>query len=679
MSVLSPKRVLFPVLATAFLAVSAFAVNPSPRDHAEMVFDSQAAEMILFGGTSAFDIGTQTAYESNETWAWTGTRWVQRFPAHSPSARSAQAMAYDSIRGRVVLFGGRFQTGTGSDRTLNLLGDMWVYEDGDWRELTPSTAPSARNLSAMAFDPLRDRIILYGGSELNATKDGAVLKYDTWEFDGTNWTQVNNDQVKVGNPMLAYDSARDQMILVGSDTEAKPHMYRYDPTAKTWIEITPEKMPACANDAAMVYQSHNRTLLLSGGVCAASDSFTDKTWEWNGTTWAEVTTIAISRTTGAAMAYDPLRETTVRYGGTEHLDPLPRSVTMIYNNRQWRFAVLHTRPSPRSLFSMISDPVNNTVWVYGGMGEYNNAWAADLWGYRNGQWFVKTAKNPPASCIAAMGAYDTARSKTVFVCWPDTGLEMEVYEFDGTEFKAIAVDNDDDKPEGRRFGALVYDETLKKTVLFGGYDSQDFRDDTWLWDGTKWTEVTKNKPPNRGLHAMWYDPLQKRVILYGGIGREDIEEHVERFQDMWAFTGSGWTNLNISNTPGRRLGPQYAVDPASGKLLLFGGLVHEITDPEKETGRVFYDNQTWQWDGAANSWTRLEPANSPAARQNGRMAYDPASQRLTLFAGYAGLFFSDVWTWNGSNWEPRPETGGGRRRSVSPAPGPQTPATVDLQ
>lgn len=675
MSVLSPKRVLFSVVATAFLAVNAFAVNPSPRDHARMVFDPSAGESILFGGTSAFDRGTQTAYESNETWAWTGTRWTQRFPVHSPSPRSAHAMSYDSLRDRIMLFGGRYQTGTGSDRKLNFLGDTWVYENGDWRELALDPAPSPRHLSSMAYDPIRDRTILYGGTTLASDGETAVVLADTWEFDGTRWTRVNNDQVKVGNPALVYDAARDQMILLGTDTEFKPHMYRYDPAAKTWNEIKPEKMIDCVNDAAVVYHSASQSLLAIGGVCAVTDSFTAKTWQYDGTNWNEVKTVtAVSRTTGSAMAFDSMRETAVFYGGTEHLDSAPRSLTLLFSRGNWHFAILQTRPSPRSLFGFSSDPDRNTVWLLGGVGEYNNVYAADLWGYRNGQWFVKSAKTPPSSCVGVTSAYDSDRQKLVYVCWPESGADMEVYEFDGGEFKNITARN---KPSARRFGALVYDANLKKTVFFGGYDGQDFKDDTWTWDGTNWTEVRRDRPPNRGMHAMWYDPLQKRTIIYGGVGRENIDEHVKRFSDMWSFTGNGWTKLNVTTTPGERLGPQYGVDPNTGKVLLFGGLVHVLTDPKNDrSGRQFFDNETWQWDGSSSTWTKLAPATSPSPRQNGRIAYDPAAKRLVLFGGFAGFFYSDLWTWTGTNWEVRAESGS-RRRPVSPGPAPQPPSGSD--
>ena len=671
MSVFSPKRVLFAVLAAVLLAANTFAANPSPRNYTRMVFDPQSGETILFGGTGPFDLGTQRAYDSNETWAFTGARWVQRYPAHTPSARAAQGMAYDSARGRIVLFGGRAQVGTAAGE-IRTLRDTWIYDNGDWTELAPPVAPSARQLGAMAYDSVRDRMVLYGGFDVEADGLTAIQKNDTWEFDGATWTQVGDESVKVSRPTMAFDAARNQMIMLGIDAESKTVMYRFDVPTKTWVKLTPEKLLDCASDSSMVYQSHNNTILSFGGLCA---SFVAKTWEWNGTAWNEIKTDTVDRLVATGLAYDTLRATAVLYGGSEVGSAIPRSTTSLYRNNNWSPVLLTTRPSPRSLFTFVHDPANQSAWLFGGLNEYSNGYLGDLWGLRNGQWFQKVAKDTP-TCDAPLSAFDSSRSKIVFACWPAGELEVGVYEFDGSAFTEIETKKD--KPDARRFATLVYDETLKKVVLFGGFDGSDFRDDTWTWDGANWTEVKKNKPPNRSLHAMWYDPLQKKTLLYGGIGRESIEDHVQRFSDMWAFNGTGWTKLTVTSTPGERIGPQYAIDPVSGKVLLFGGMKSELTDPDKETSRrQFYDNETWLWDGTASTWTRLSPATSPAPRQNGRLAYDPVAKRITLYGGFAGMYFSEIWQWTGSNWELVPDlSGSGRRRAAGPLPVPATPSEI---
>ena len=163
--------------------------------------------------------------------------------------------------------------------------------------------------------------------------------------------------------------------------------------------------------------------------------------------------------------------------------------------------------------------------------------------------------------------------------------------------------------------------------------------------------------------VMWYDPLLQKTVLYAGVGRPNINQKVTRFSDMWAFDGTRWTKLNVAQTPGSRFRPQVRVNPTTGKLLLFGGLRSEPIDDDSL--RQFFDNDMWEWNGSTSTWTQINVDRRPAARQNAGMAYDPTTNELVLFGGYAnGFYFSDVWTWNGTEWRPRLEFVMGRRRAV---------------
>ena len=66
--------------------------------------------------------GTFSAHE------WTGSAWVSVEGA-APPPRNGQAVAFDPIRDELVLFGG-FVGQT-------VLGDTWLLESGAWREVRP--------------------------------------------------------------------------------------------------------------------------------------------------------------------------------------------------------------------------------------------------------------------------------------------------------------------------------------------------------------------------------------------------------------------------------------------------------------------------------------------------------------------------------------------------------------
>lgn len=623
-----------------------------------MVYDEQAGVTVLFGGHSTVATGsTGLTYDSAETWLWTGIRWVQRFPTHAPEGRSAHAMVYDSTRNRIVLFGGRREKQSLEDNaTYGFLNDTWVYQNGDWTRLETASAPSGRFFAAAAYDRSRDRVVLFGGNAAGGTVELGNPVYDTWELNGTSWTQVATGP-DVAKPHLAYDESRNQTILLGLNDKLETLMYLYDPAAHTWARQTPAKLPPCVNEGAIVYSRSRAKVQYIGGVCAADQSATEEVYEWDGTTWTKFESkLAVSRATGQAVAFDARREQTVMYGGQIIFGAL-RSLTYVLDT-DWHFAFGAIRPTARSMEVFRTDPINNTIWMFGGLDEFASSFGEDFWGYRDGQWFTpETNDQRPANCGAPFGAFDTDRKRFVVSC-----LGTDTYEWDGTVWKFFS---DIKKPPPvRRFAGMVYDETLKKTVLFGGYDGDNYRNDTWTWDGTTWTEVKPakdRKPESRAMMTMWYDPVLKKTVLYSGMGRPNIDSRIQRFSDMWSFDGTGWNKLAPATNPGERFGAQATVDPRTNKVLLFGGL---FVEKEGEVAkRQYFANDTWEWDGA--NWRKIETAVTPPGRQNFGMAFDPAAQKVVLYGGYGGFYYSDLWTWDhvAQTWVPREDQIVTRRRA----------------
>lgn len=660
MSVSTRIRFLFLSLVLAFSTQALFAASPSARTGARLAWDPAAKQMVLFGGVAEFDRGTGRRYELAETWYWNGFRWVQRHQSVAPSARYSHVMVTDTIRKRILLFGGT--------REAADLNDMWEFSNGSWKQLTPPAVPPKRALAGAAFDPIRDRLVLFGGAQIGTANVLSNLK-DTWEFDGTTWIQRSTDGPAIERPMLAYDAARNEMILVGALADATVKMYRYNATAGSWAEVTPATKPPCVTDSAMTYDSVEQVIVLTGGVCTTSP-LVDEVWKWNGTDWAKMTTTTnVDRMSGAAQDFDPERGVLVRFGGTAAFAS-PRAFTNTLRT-DWIAMFDASSPAPRSLFAVASDPARNITWMFGGINEFD--YYTDFWQYQNGQWRFIVAENGPASCSSPNAAFDSDRNKLVVVCG-----DSSTFEWDGTAWKKFA--DLKLKPDARRFSMMVYDQTLKKSVLFGGYNDINYLDKTWLWDGTQWTEQKNKRPTARSLSAMWFDPNTKKTIVYGGIGRPTPDDAIERYSDMWTLDSTGWTKLTVTNNPGMRYGAQVAVDTQStpNRVLLFGGLLYE-RQPEPSTVRTqSYQNDLWEWNGSA--WRKLTSAAVPPARQNGALFYDASRREIVLFGGYGGYFFGDTWILGADgSWTVREESRG-RRRPISRSngitgPSSETPVT----
>ncbi len=147
--------------------------GPPARQGHVMVFDERRGRVVVFGGLGTGPAG-QRPPALGDTWEFDGERWKQCSVDDGPMARSGAGAAYDSRRGRVVIFGGVSDSG--------FVNDTWAWDGEAWAKLA-DTGPEARGMGYMAYDKSRDRIVMFGGRKGYPNGD----LNDTWEWDGTGW------------------------------------------------------------------------------------------------------------------------------------------------------------------------------------------------------------------------------------------------------------------------------------------------------------------------------------------------------------------------------------------------------------------------------------------------------------------------------------------------------------
>lgn len=237
---------------------------PSPRiDHA-MVFDAARHRVLLFGGYSSI---TTTGW-LNDTWEWDGEKWTMLTPAHSPEPRSRHAMAYDSQRQRVVLFGGR-----GAGRLPN---DTWEWDGQDWSRLSPPESPSQREQPGLAYDEGRGVTLLFGGRG----GCGSAFCSDTWAWDGMTWEQLQPETRAEGSdsPVMAFDKQRRRVVMFGRVSAHEARTWEWD--GADWSERTSAVSPQPAIGTALAYDTRRHQMILFGGVIPTG--ILGDTWEYQG-------------------------------------------------------------------------------------------------------------------------------------------------------------------------------------------------------------------------------------------------------------------------------------------------------------------------------------------------------------------------------------------------------------
>lgn len=265
-----------------------------------MAYDSARQQMVLFGGAN---LSAANPFV-DETWVWDGLGWTQKSPANKPPARSAHLMAFDAARSQIVVFGGSVGGPPGND--------TWVWDGTTWTQKFPATNPPARLSAGMVYDSALQKILLMGGS------DGSPNALsDTWAWDGTNWTQLASAPITRSNFAVAYDEIRHQTVVFGGRNAGG---YLGDTSifdGTNWTSATLAGSPPIPRqDDRMAFDASLGQIILFGGSGPNNAPLYGDTWTWNGTAWSPASPAASPQArTSHTMAYDAANSHVVLFGG----------------------------------------------------------------------------------------------------------------------------------------------------------------------------------------------------------------------------------------------------------------------------------------------------------------------------------------------------------------------------
>jgi hypothetical protein len=267
--------------------------DPADVGGHRLAYDSVRDRTVLFGGRRSWTPST-----TNHTFEFDGVQWERKSPVASPfpSIRWDHAMAYDSSRKQVVMFGGR-----GASKPPF----TWLWDGTNWVPRLPKNSPTTRDGHMMVYDSARQRIVLFGGDN-----SGGALT-DTWEWDGRDWQNRKPIQSPpascCGGGGMAYDAARKRSVLLAwRGSTSPPETWEWDGT--NWQKRSPVTTPLKNLGRAMTYDGARQRVIITNRL---------ETWEWDGTNWQKrkPQTTPSGQGGGAAVTYDSNRERVILYGG----------------------------------------------------------------------------------------------------------------------------------------------------------------------------------------------------------------------------------------------------------------------------------------------------------------------------------------------------------------------------
>jgi hypothetical protein len=318
---------------------------PSPRSNHAMAFDPSTGKSYLFGGYEPM-----TSTPLDDLWEWNGSTWARVATTVRPPARADAGLAYDPVRKSLILFGGTNAYGS------QIFADTWEWtSSGGWSQLATAGSPDPLYGHGMVTDSVRGKILLFGGQSnfiwYPVPDPGAPwkdpMRNEVWEWDGaklswTNRTPTVSSLVPMARqyPALALDEARGKLFLYGSayyswDTGGTTSAFwEWDTTSAGWAVRDPGDWMDKTYNLYVVYDSIRRREIVLTDT-ANTMGGPNQTWELDarGPTWyVRSLSTSPSPRQNAAMAFDSARGVVVLFGGLNNW-------TGMWSNETWEYRV----------------------------------------------------------------------------------------------------------------------------------------------------------------------------------------------------------------------------------------------------------------------------------------------------------------------------------------------------
>jgi hypothetical protein len=265
--------------------------QPTGEVWSQICYDAPNERLIHHGGLRL--LGSSFSWvASDDTWYNQGETW--RVNTGEPTGNLCYGtLLCDPVTGDIIMQGGFGGTGCDTPNTTS-----WRLTDETWtQEATGITTPLPNYPQSIVYYPPLSTFVWYRNAAIGGNND-------FWRWDGSDWVvhPALGSPGSVGRPSLAYDVARDRLVLWGGlnaagNAMADPSLVHEGQSNGTWTTINatdPEGdgHPRGRRLFGIGYDPGRQRILMVGGCSAANagfvcavDQLNEDTWEWDGTSW----------------------------------------------------------------------------------------------------------------------------------------------------------------------------------------------------------------------------------------------------------------------------------------------------------------------------------------------------------------------------------------------------------
>jgi hypothetical protein len=289
--------------------------------------------------------------------------------------------------------------------------------------------------------------------------------------------------------------------------------------------------------------------LLLGAATAEVDGGTGATWLWTGAGCTE--DAVAGPLTRENPAVGVLGEDVVVFGGASSgtFGGGNLNDTWVWRGASWTQQQVGVAPSARENAAFAAQ--GSGLVLFGGQAAGGGAGGlGDTWVWDGAAWTQQFPSHSPSARYAAAAA-PAGSTVVLFgglTAGPDAEMELlaDTWQWDGTDWTELSPA---ESPPARAGAMSATFDT--GAVLFGGVTGAGltpdclegvcFYDDTWLWDGSTWTSapVAGASPSARAFGSA--GTLGTSFVLYGGESPNQGANGSPDLADTWIWDGSTWT------------------------------------------------------------------------------------------------------------------------------------------
>jgi N-acetylneuraminic acid mutarotase len=244
-----------------------------------MCYSSTWKKIILYGG-----VGVKSPCYFDDTWSYDGKDWTEIECENRPEQRYKATMVFDESLQKVILFGGQAKDGA-------YIGNCYLFDGNNWEYLplcgggeAHAFYPLGRRDTKMIWDPVRKRIVLFGGEMPFMNTYG-----DTWEFYNKKWHKVHTNHhphARTGIGLTYYKPIGKCVLFggVGYSEYGSPIYYNdiWEYDGNDWKKIEVNNPPVARKD--MVFEYFNKILsiyMFGGNSVEDSIEYFGDTWKYS--------------------------------------------------------------------------------------------------------------------------------------------------------------------------------------------------------------------------------------------------------------------------------------------------------------------------------------------------------------------------------------------------------------